>query len=134
MALWKVNDEIIFSDGPLSLSAKEMSGVFVQRHFYKVPFSNVGKGGIIKTSSDRYVHMPSWIEVHPKTTVNDIVVDKDPFEELFVEPKTWSFKSASSDKEYTVKLKKDGSLYCDCWGYIAHKKCKHVKEIKAQLC
>ena len=134
MALWSVNDEIVYSDGPLSISAKEVSGVFVQRHFYKVPFSNVGKGVIIKTSSDRYVHMPSWIEVHPKTTVNDIVVDKDPFEELFVEPKTWSFKSASSDKEYTVKLKKDGSLYCDCWGYIAHKKCKHVKEIKAQLC
>jgi len=134
MALWKVNDEIVFSDGPLSLSAKEMSGVFVQRHFYKVPFSNVGKGGIIKTTNDRYVHTPSWIEVHPKTTIEDIIVDKDPFEELFVEPKSWSFKSASSDKEYTVKLKKDGSLYCDCWGYIAHKNCKHVKEITAQIC
>jgi hypothetical protein len=134
MALWKVNDEIVFSDGPLSLSAKEMSGVFVQRHFYKVPFSNVGKGGIIKTTNDRYVHTPSWIEVHPKTTIEDIIVDKDPFEELFVEPKSWSFKSASSDKEYTVKLKKDGSLYCDCWGYIAHKNCKHVKEVKAQIC
>jgi len=133
MALWKVNDEIVFSDGPLSLSAKEMSGVFVQRHFYKVPFSNVGKGGIIKTTNDRYVHTPSWIEVHPKTTIEDIIVDKDPFEELFVEPKSWSFKSASSDKEYTVKLKKDGSLYCDCWGYIAHKNCKHVKEVKAQI-
>ena len=134
MALWKVNDEIVFSDGPLSLSAKEMSGVFVQRHFYKVPFSNVGKGGIIKTTNDRYVHTPSWIEVHPKTTIEDIIVDKDPFEELFVEPKSWSFKSASSDKEYTVKLKKDGSLYCDCWGYIAHKNFKHVKEVKAQIC
>jgi hypothetical protein len=133
MALWSVNDEIVYSDGPLSISAKEMSGVFVQRHFYKVPFSNVGKGGIIKTSSDRYVHMPSWIEVHPKTTIADIQVQKDPFEELFIEKKTWTFKSASSDKEYTVKQGKNG-LYCDCWGYIAHKRCKHVKQVKEELC
>ena len=133
MALWKVNDEIVFSDGPLSLSAKEMSGVFVQRHFYKVPFSNIGKGSIFKGNDDRVYHLPSWIEVHPKTTIADIQVQKDPFEELFIEKKTWTFKSASSDKEYTVKQGKNG-LYCDCWGYMAHKRCKHVKQVKEELC
>jgi len=133
MALWKVKDEIVYSDGPLSISAEEMSGVFVQRHFYTVPYTNVGKGGIMKRPDGKRFHTPSWTEVHPETTLKDIIVEKKPFEELFVEPKSWSFKSASSDKEYTVKLKRDGNPYCDCWGYMAHKNCKHVKQVKKEL-
>ena len=132
MALWKVKDEIVYSDGALKLSASEMSGVFVQRHFYKVPYSNIGKGGFL-TEDGKKIHTPSWQEVHPETTLEDIIVDKKPFEELFVEPKTWTFNSASSDKVYTVKLNKKGNLSCDCWGYIAHRKCKHITEVKKEL-
>jgi len=60
----------------------------------------------------------------------DIIVEKKPFDELFVEPEKWEFKSASSDKLYTVKRNRSGKLSCDCWGYIAHKKCKHIKEVE----
>jgi len=132
MALWKVKDEIVFSDGALQLSAEDMSGVFVQRHFYKVPYSNLGKGCFANIKEKNY-HMPSWTEVHPETSLEDIIVEKNPFEELFVEPKTWNFKSASSDKEYTVKLNKSNKLSCDCWGYIAHRKCKHITAVKKEL-
>lgn len=132
MALWQVKDEVVFSDGALSISAEELSGVFVKRHFYKVPYTNVGKGGILRTNGKTY-HTPSWTEVHPDTSVDDIIVEKKPFEEVFVEQKSWSFKSASSDKEYTVKLKRDGQPYCDCWGYMGHKNCKHIKEVKKEL-
>ena len=132
MALWKVKDEIVYSDGALKLSASEMTSVFVQRHFYKVPYSNLGKGGISTLNGKTY-HMPSWQEVHPETTIEDILVDKKPFEEIFIEPKTWSFKSATSDKEYTVKLNKNNKLSCDCWGYIAHRKCKHITAVKKEL-
>ena len=53
---------------------------------------------------------------------------ENPFEELFNdERKTWTFKSDSSDKTYTVTQGK--WLFCDCWGYIAHKKCKHIKKV-----
>ena len=130
MALWQVNDKVVYSDGALSVSPDGMSGVQVIRHFYKVPFTNIGKGGILKREDGKYYHTPSWIEVHPKTTMEDIIVEKDPFEELFVEPKTWTFKSASSDKEYKVKINAKGNLSCDCFGYIAHKKCKHIKQVK----
>ena len=58
--------------------------------------------------------------------------EANPFEELFVEPKTWTFKSSSSDKTYTVREGRNG-LHCDCWGYIAHRKCKHLKEVQNQL-
>ena len=98
---------------------------------YTVPYSNVGKGGIFRAPiSGKYYHTPSWTEVEPGTTLDDIIVEPRPFSELFVEAKTWKFKSASSDKEYTVREGKNG-LHCDCWGYIAHRNCKHLKEVKA---
>ena len=130
MALWNVGGNIVYSDGALSLSASEANGVQVTRHSYKVPYTNVGKGGFIERDGKKF-HTPSWIEVHPETTHDDIHVEKNPFEELFVEPKSWKFKSASSDKEYTVKINAKGNLSCDCWGYIAHKRCKHIKEVES---
>ena len=132
MALWEVNGEIVFSDGALSITKPEIN-MWVRRHMYKVPYSNVGKGGIVKFE-DKTFHTPSWTEVHEQTTLDDILVDKKPFDEVFTsnddsrapyEPR--QFTSTSSDKIYTVKLGKNG-FYCDCWGYIAHKKCKHIKQ------
>ena len=131
MALWRVNGEIKFSEGAYSVS-NPPSSMMVVRHSYKVPYSNLGKGGITTLNGKTY-HMPSWTEVHPKTTLDDIEIDKKPFEELFVEPQTWSFKSATSNKEYTVKLNKANKLSCDCWGYIAHRKCKHINEVTEKL-
>ena len=133
MALWEISGgHIIFSDGALSIK-NPPSGLFTKRHYYKVPYSNVGKGGFIERDGKKF-HTPSWIEVHPMTSFDDILVDKKPFDEVFVEEQKWTFPSSSSDKEYTVKLKRDGSPYCDCWGYIAHKKCRHVKEVQEKLC
>lgn len=132
MALWEVNNEIVYSDGALSISKPEMN-MWVKRYYYKVPYSNVGKGGILKTNGKTF-HTPSWTEVHDQTTLNDIIVEQRPFDELFTsndesrapyEPR--KFTSTSSDKIYTVKLGKNG-FYCDCMGYIAHKKCKHIKQ------
>lgn len=98
---------------------------------YTVPYTNVGKGGILHINGKHY-HTPSWTEVTAETTLDDIIVAGKPFKELFEEPKSWKFKSATSDKEYTVREGRNG-LHCDCWGYIAHKKCKHIKEVK-ELC
>ena len=126
MALWEVNGEIVFSDGALSITKPEMN-MWVRRHMYKVPYSNVGKGGLLERDGKKF-HTPSWTEVHPKTTLNDIVVDKKPFDEVFTESQVWKFESSSSDKVYTVRRNKSGNLSCDCWGYIAHKKCKHIKQ------
>lgn len=131
MALWNVNGELVYAEGSLSVT-NPPSNLWVTRHTYKVPYSNVGKGGFIMKDGKKF-HTPSWIEVHPETTHDDIVVEKKPFEELFVEPKTWTFKSSSSDKTYTVKYNKHGQLSCDCWGYIAHRKCKHIKDVAREI-
>ena len=128
MALWEVNGEIAYSDGALSISEPELS-TWVKRYSYKVPYTNVGKGGLLRKDG-KVFHTPSWIEVHPKTTLEDIVVEKKPFDEVFIEPQVWKFESSSSDKVYTVRRNKSGNLSCDCWGYIAHKKCKHIKQVQ----
>ena len=131
MALWGVNGELVYSDGALSIQNPSGS-IFARRFFYKIPYSNVGLGGFIMQDGKK-IHTPSWTEVHPKTTHEDLIVDKKPFEELFIEPETWTFESSSSNKKYTVKINKHGKLSCDCWGYIAHRKCKHIKEVNANI-
>lgn len=133
MALWEVNSEIVYSDGALSIPNPPKS-VFARRHYYYVDYTNVGKGAIMRTNGKTY-HVPSWTEVHEHTSLDDIIVRTEPFQELFVtspadyEPRT--FASATSDKTYTVKKGKNG-FYCDCWGYMAHKRCKHVKQVQQE--
>lgn len=131
MALWEVNGELIFSEGSLSIP-NPPSSLFVRRHFYTIPYSNVGKGGFINQNGKKF-HVPSWTEVHPETSFDDLIIEKKPFEELFEEPKEWKFESSTGGKTYTVKYNKHGNLSCDCWGYIAHKKCKHIKEVESYV-
>ena len=131
MALWNVNGDVLFSEGAFTQSPPE-SGSWVKRHYYKVPYTNVGKGGFLKQDG-KLIHTPSWTEVHPQTTLEDILVDKKPFEELFVEPQSWKFESSNGRDTYTVKYNRNGNLSCSCWGYIAHKNCKHIKEVKKEI-
>ena len=129
MALWNVNGEIVYAEGALKVS-NPSSPMFVKRHLYHIPYSNVGKGGFINQDGKKF-HVPSWTEVHPETSFYDLIIDKNPFDEVFTEPEQWTFESSSGDKTYTVKINKQGKLSCDCWGYIAHKKCKHIKEVES---
>jgi hypothetical protein len=134
MALWDIDGEIVFSEGPLTIDTAE--ALFVTKHTYNVPYSNIHvngfKGSILTTPTGTF-HTPSWIEVHPQTTLEDIEIEKNLFEELFIVEKNWKIKSSTGDKEYTVKYNKHGELSCDCWGYIGHKKCKHITEVKAKI-
>lgn len=101
---------------------------------YIVPRTNVGKGGIAHING-RYFHTPSWIEVEPGTTIDDIELEAKPFAELFEEPKEerWEFTSSRSGDTYVVRYNIRKELSCSCWGYIAHRNCKHIKEVKKQL-
>ena len=100
------------------------------RKTYLLPRSNVGIGGFITGSSGVRYHVPSWTVVEKDTTIEDIVMEKRPFEELFEEEKSWKFTSARSGEEYIVRYNARNELCCTCWGYIAHGNCKHIKEVK----
>lgn len=90
--------------------------------------------GLITSSvnGQKYI-TPGWIPVVPETTLNDIYYEAPKVKkEQKEKPKKWTFTSARSGEEYTVKYNAAGNLSCTCWGYIAHKKCKHIKEVEAQ--
>tara|TARA_B110000503_G_scaffold18108_1_gene26472 strand:- start:423 stop:824 length:402 start_codon:yes stop_codon:yes gene_type:complete len=131
MALWNVNDEIVYSENALTLSPNEVNGTIISRHFYKVPISNV-RGGFLTTNKGVF-HTPSWTKVHPKTTLNDIL-----FPEIKVaEPKekrTFEFASSSSDKKYYVTVIDSKTIKCTCPGsWRSQGNCKHIKEVRESL-
>lgn len=101
---------------------------------YIVPRTNVGKGGFVSFNGIRY-HTPSWTVVEEDTTLDDIEFERELFAELFDKPKEeqWEFISARSGDKYTVRYNVRKELSCSCWGYISHKKCKHIKEVKESL-
>jgi|TARA_B110000908_G_scaffold56610_1_gene68904 hypothetical protein len=105
------------------------------RKQYTVPKSNVGKGGFFINQEGVRYHTPSWTVVEKDTTFDDILIEAQPFEELFKEKKEekqWKFTSARSGEEYIVRYNIRNELSCSCWGYISHKKCKHIKEVQSE--
>jgi len=103
---------------------------------YKIPRTNVGLGGFFTNLDGVRYHTPSWTVVEEDTTFDDLVLEAKPFEELFEEKKEdeqWKFTSARSGEEYIVRYNVRKELSCSCWGYIAHKKCKHIKEVESNF-
>ena len=101
------------------------------RRTFNIPRSNVGLGGFFTSIDGIRYHTPSWTVVDADTTFDDLILEAKPFEELFEKKeKQWKFTSARSGEEYIVRYNAAGNLSCSCWGYIAHKNCKHIKDVK----
>ena len=102
---------------------------------YIIPRSNVGLGGFFTALDGTRYHAPSWTVVEEDTTFDDLEFEAKPFEELFEEKQEeqWKFTSARSGEEYIVRYNVRKELSCSCWGYIAHKKCKHIKEVNEKM-
>ena len=101
---------------------------------YKIPRSNVGLGGFFTNQDGVRYHVPSWTVVEKDTTYENLILEDKPFTELFEEKQNeeqWKFTSARSGEEYIVRYNIKKELSCSCWGYIAHKKCKHIKEVES---
>jgi len=45
----------------------------------------------------------------------------------------WGYDSRSTDRVYTVRLNKDGSLSCNCPGWIFSRSCRHVRDVEEKL-
>lgn len=120
----------------------------------KLPFTYnpEGLGKFVGTSRFRYMHehyhppglfvdlegnkyiTPTWIKVHPKTTLEDINWVKPSLDKVEKSKiKTWEFKSSSSDQVYTVTYN-ENKIKCDCMGFFRSRgNCKHVKQVKKEL-
>ena len=77
--------------------------------------------------------VPSWQKVHPKTTLNDIIVTRPVKKaEAPIEKNTWKFES-SSEPGHFYTVRKSGLKYtCNCPGVWRSKdrRCKHIKQVE----
>jgi hypothetical protein len=109
-------------------------GSFISVKQFKYEYNHKLLPPALFTSSDGKTYIvPTWKEVLPETTLNDITWVRD-VKVKKVKPKkdTWEFKSSSSDSVYTVT--QVGLTYkCTCPGFFRAKDrkkgCKHVQEV-----
>jgi hypothetical protein len=89
---------------------------------------------ISPTTGKKFI-IPSWIEVHPQTTLEDIKWIKPEIKVTEPKKSEWTFDSSSGNGFYTVRVNSLGKLACNCMGYYRSKdrKCKHVKQVENDL-
>lgn len=114
--------KIDFSNfGPYTLSRFK----YTHTHIYKPLLHNTDKGKFI---------LPTWVKVHPDTTLDDIEwkIDSKPI--IQENQDIWTFESSSSKGVYYTVKRIGQSFKCDCPGFFRSKgKCKHVQNISKSL-
>jgi hypothetical protein len=108
-------------------------GKFVSTRSFKYTYEHdfLPPGLYTNFEGKKYI-TPTWQEVHPQTTLEDINWVKPKKIEHEIPKDTWEFKSSSSESVYTVKQTGHNKFQCNCPGYwrSAERKCKHVKEVE----
>jgi hypothetical protein len=110
-------------------------GPIVGSRVFKYEYTGSISPALTQLNGKKYI-IPSWQEVLPETTLNDIEWVKPQVEAPApVQPNVWKFQSESSpDMQYVVR--QNGSkLSCNCPGVWRSKirKCKHIFEIEKKL-
>ena len=85
---------------------------------------------LVVVSGKKYV-VPLWQEVPIETELSDLEWSrpgkKEPENPIIKE----EFVTGSTGNEYLVRIYRNGSGECECWGYRRHKKdCRHIRELK----
>lgn len=127
-------DEIIFSKTTsLGFSPSE-TGIHsssVSIHKYEI----VGdmNPSLIESKGKKYI-VPYWIEVHPKTTMNDILFEFPKPKDSLPKVKLESESQSGLGQYKTTFNPNNGTYKCNCMGYWRSKgNCKHVKELRVQM-
>jgi hypothetical protein len=110
-------------------------GPIVGSRVFKYEYTGNISPALVSFDGKKYI-IPSWQEVLPETTLNDIEWIKPQVEvPPPVQSNVWKFQSESSpDVQYIVR--QNGSkLSCNCPGVWRSKirKCKHIFEIEKKL-
>jgi hypothetical protein len=86
---------------------------------------------LVESNGKMYI-VPTWKEVDPNTTLNDIHWVRPKVKVTKSETVVKISKSSSSDAEYTTKYYPDsGKYHCDCPGtWRTRGNCKHVKQMR----
>ena len=113
-------------------------GSYAHVNVFKYEYKHPVMAPLLLRKDGKTYLMPEWREVHPKTTLNDIIWKKPIIKKLDVfKQKTWKFDSSSSDSVYTTTQVDSVTLKCNCPGFYRAKDrnlgCKHVQKVRASL-
>jgi hypothetical protein len=110
-----------------------MVAIKVHKYIYKHPYL----APTLFTDSDGKTYIvPTWQEVHPKTTLKDIEwVRPVTKTKQATEKETWRFESSSEPGHFYVVRKQGDKITCNCSGFWRAKdrRCKHVKEVELKI-
>ena len=140
MSLWKVQieydngeskDEIIYNEGPYVIHPKKdkIKSCVARKFLYEVEESLIPPRIFEDLEGKKYI-VPQWIEVHPKTTMDDVKIIEKPKR---VVKDIHTVQSGSG--EYKVRFNPVTEKYtCNCMGFWRvkdkEKGCKHIIEIR----
>ena len=141
MALWKFTNKnkygtlrsrIIYKPDGQAFSYGPGFGSFVNVQMFKYKYKHEILPPALVTFGDKTYIVPTWQEVDSNTTLKDIEWIKPKPVAKRSETVIKTFKSSSSDTEYTTKYyPTSGKYFCDCpgsWRSLGN--CKHIKQMK----
>ena len=135
--LWKLTttnkygnlrSRIVYSDGALTIG--QGFGSFVGVRLFRYESRSKYHGVVTSPVDGKKYLTPDWVEVHPQTTLSDIVYTEPKPEKE--KPTEWLFES-SSDPGQFYKVRFNGiKLTCSCPGSwrAFDRRCKHIKEVE----
>lgn len=137
--LWKLTttnkygnlrSRIVHSEGALTIG--QGFGPFVGVKLFRYESRTPYHGILTSPLNGKKYLTPDWIEVHPQTTLADIVYNAPKPEKE--KPTMWEFKSDSSDAVYKVRYN-GVKLTCNCPGSwrAFDRRCKHIKSVESQI-
>ena len=145
MALWKftntnkygnLRSRIIYKpDGEAFGFNPKGFGPFVNVQMFKYEYKHeIIPPTLLESNGKKYL-IPTWQEVLPETTLNDIKWVKPKPKKVKVEVKKYQFESKSDPGHFYNVTVKNNKVDCTCSGKWRAKdrQCRHIKEIKKQL-
>ena len=112
-------------------------GPIVGSRVFKYEYTGSTSPALVSFNGKKYI-VPSWQEVLPETTLNDIEWVKPQVEALPpAQSNTWKFQSESSPDQYYIVRQNGSKLSCNCSGFWRakdrEKGCKHVQQVRSNM-
>lgn len=121
-----VKEELISSQTPPALYPKRDNVIHSMANIHKYEYEHIYPPTLFIDSKGQKLIMPTGIEVHPDTTVDDINWTKPKLKKVIehIEGSMGKYKTTYDPNKKTYK--------CSCMGYFRAKdrRCKHIKVLE----
>ena len=126
--------EILYTENTTYSYTPEDTVVSVATQMFKYEVEHPYMNPALYEKEGKMYIIPQWIEVHPQTTINDVVwIQPKPHIEKIIEKS----ESTSGMGQYkTTYDPSKGVFKCNCMGYFRAKdrRCKHIKSLEEKVC